>query len=191
MKKVLRSALVSVFFMLEPGLVHSQFPGVYPFPAPVTLTAELTTCRILGVFWQSGPGNLAYAYLAGPIGSNMTVIFQYGWNDRLPSPLSAVAKALVPTISVPGFRPQDLHVGCLVTGSEAQLATDALRVILTAEVQKTVKATVEAQLATFLQNIKQASDQDRAALIDAALKELPENSTLVDALAKAIASQKK
>lgn len=178
------------------------------------LTKEQTTCQIWGarVVLHTNIGNFSsITYIHAP---TLTVLLRKQEQANLPYPTSfapplngldpkaAILSALVPGAVppeslVPGYQigttsgKVEVQLNCAVSGSEAQLASDNLRAVLEAEVQKTVKSTVEAQLATFLAKLKEVSDQDRKSMIDAALKALPENATLVEALRTAVAAQAK
>ena len=79
---------------------------------------------------------------------------------------------------------------CAATGTESTLVSDQIRQYLEAELQRTVKASVEAQMAQFLTTLKEASQADRDAVIQRALEELPKNPSLVQALKNAIAAPK-
>jgi hypothetical protein len=75
---------------------------------------------------------------------------------------------------------------CVATGTQSSVISDQLRLYLESEVQKTVKASVDAQMKAFLESLKTVSDADRARMIDKALEELPKNAQLVDALRAAM-----
>lgn len=75
---------------------------------------------------------------------------------------------------------------CLATGTESSLVGDELRAYLEAEVQKTVKASVDAQMTAFLDTLRKANEADRAALIERTLQELPKNASLLEALKNAM-----
>ena len=75
---------------------------------------------------------------------------------------------------------------CVAIGTESSLVGDELRAYLEAEVQKTVKASVDAQMTAFLDALRKANEADRAALIERTLQELPKNASLLEALKNAM-----
>jgi hypothetical protein len=75
---------------------------------------------------------------------------------------------------------------CIASGTESSLVGDQLRAYLEAEVQKTVKASVDAQMTAFLEALRKANEADRAALIERTLQELPKNASLLEALKNAM-----
>ena len=101
--------------------------------------------------------------------------------DMVPVAEMAARAAVVSRLSS-GSGPAE----CIAYGTQSSVVSDQLRAYLEAEVQKTVRASVDEQMTAFLDRLSKLNEADRTKLIDRALEELPKNPRLVDALRAAM-----